>query len=251
MRARVTVVVGAVGGVGASTLAALLARRRVAAGRTVVLVDLDVGRGGVDVLLGLEQASGVRWTDLAGVRGTLGPEDLDGLLPSWRGVDVLSAGRVPAGGVRAAGGMSRGADGALGGADAVAAVCGALASARRDVVVDLPAAVVRTGGDEPPWRELLGVGRVLVVTGQDVLGVAGGVAALAALGTACDAGVLRRRRGARVAPGEAAAALGVPIAGLLPADGAVASSTDRGLGPIPAAWSALARAVRRIDGGDS
>ncbi len=289
MTARVTVVVGAVGGVGASTLAALLARRRAAAGGSALLVDLDLGRGGIDVLLGLERASGVRWPDLAGVRGTLALDDLDGLLPRWRGVDVLSAGRPAV--TRVAAGSSSGADASAQGSwgareavgpRAVAAVCAAVAAAGRDVVadgrdvvVDLPAGVLQgplafaagvaagpqgADGDGErgaallsgsPWAELLRVARVLVVTGQDVLGVSGGVAAATALGVRCDGLVLRRRRRARVAPVEVADALGAPVAGLLPSDRAVAASTDRGLGPVPVPWSPLARAVRRIDGGRS
>lgn len=286
MTARVTVVVGAVGGVGASTLAALLARRRAAAGGPALLVDLDLGRGGIDVLLGLERAPGVRWPDLAGVRGTLALDDLDGLLPRWRGVDVLSAGRpagtrAEAGSLPAVDAATRGpwaGDGAGRGAWgsrelghlAVAAVCAAVVAAGQDVVVDLPAgvvqgAVVTTAGvpagprsapggappPESPWAELLRVARVLVVTGQDVLGVAGGVAAASSLGARCDGVVLRRRRRARVAPAEVAGALGAPVAGMLPGDRAVAVSTDRGLGPVPVPWSPLARAVRRIEGARS
>lgn len=260
--------VGAVGGVGASTLAALLARERAVDGRRVVLVDLDLGHGGIDVLLGLERATGARWPELAAARGTLALDDLDGLLPRWRGVEVLSAGRTAVGGgSRAAsgagsGGGSRAASGGEGGGPAgevglgdgavpwaaVAAVWGALLASATDVVVDVPAHAARA---DRRVADLLQGARVLLVTGQDVLGVAGAVAARTALVGARAQLVLRRRAGARVAPAEAARALDLPLAGLVPRDRGVAGATDRGLGPAVPAWSPLARAVRRISQGSA
>ena len=63
-------VVGARGGVGASTLAAALAAR--GARRTAsVLVDLDAAAPGLDLLVGLEDDPGVRWPDLAGAAGAI------------------------------------------------------------------------------------------------------------------------------------------------------------------------------------
>lgn len=258
----VTAVVGAVGGVGASTVAALLARERAVDGRRVVLVDLDLGHGGIDVLLGLERATGARWPELAGARGTLAPDDLDGLLPRWRGVEVLSAGRAAfEGGSGAvavagagAGGDGGGPAGEVGPGDgavpwaAVAAVWDALLAPGTDVVVDLPAHAAL--GDRRV-AELLQGARVLLVTGQDVLGVAGAVAARTAVVGGRTQLVLRRRAGARVAPAEAARALDLPLAGLVPGDRGVAGATDRGLGPAVPAWSPLARAVRRIARGSA
>ncbi|HMO10966.1 MAG TPA: pilus assembly protein FlpE, partial [Actinotalea sp.] len=112
------VVAGVSGGVGASTLAALLAQERSRAGR-VVLMDLGAG-GGLDVLLGLERVPGARWPDLDGLHGAVAPQDLDGLLPRWRSVEVLSASR----------------HGAPPGVDAVAEVVDAFRGAGAFVVVD-------------------------------------------------------------------------------------------------------------------
>lgn len=225
----VTAVVGAVGGVGASTLAALLARQRAIDGGGATLVDLHLGRGGIEVLLGIERESGVRWPDLSGVRGTLAQADLDGLLPRWRGVEVLSA-------------TGRGGD-----VDptAVAAVVRGLVGSGRPVIVDLPAGVGPSGWVLP---ELVGSVDLVLVTGQDVLGVAG-AAAVRDVVVGDARLVLRRRAAARVAPGEEARALGLPLAGLLPTDRGVAGATDRGLGPTVPSWSPLARAVRRIGRG--
>lgn len=225
--ARGVTVVGAVGGVGASTLAALLARRWAADGERVTLVDLDPVGGGIDVLLGIEAVEGVRWADLGGVRGTLDGADLDGLLPTWRGVEVLSGDRRT--------GPVEG--------EAFRAVWPALSGAGRVVVADLPghALVPSDGGPGP----LAGGRDVLLVTGQDVLGVAGGVRVRGTLGSQVPL-VLRRRARARVAPLEAARLLDADLVGLLPGDRSLAEATDRGFGPVVAAWSPLGRSVRRI-----
>lgn len=257
LRGGVTIVAGAVGGVGTSTLAALLSRQWAAEGRRVVLVDLALARGGIEVLLGLERADGARWPDLAGVRGTLAPGDLDGLLPRWAGVEVLSATRAGAGsrdGRRGAG---------AGGVDlqAVAAVWRGLVESGRIVVADVPMGVAPPGdpsgtvpglppegsGGGYPWSVVGGPGAcdVLVVTGQDVLGVAGAAAVRDVVGPDARL-VLRRRPSARVAPAEAAGALDLRLAGLVPTDRGVAGATDRGLGPLVPSWSPLARAVRGI-----
>jgi hypothetical protein len=220
-------VVGAVGGVGASTLAVLLARRWAADGESVTLVDLDPVGGGIEVLLGIEAVEGIRWADLGGVRGTLESTDLDGLLPTWCGVDVLSGDRRT--------GPVEG--------EALRAVWGALSGAGRVVVADLPghAAIAPDGGPGP----LSGGRDVLLVTGQDVLGVAGGVRVRGSLGSRVQL-VLRRRARARVAPLEAAQLLDADLVGLLPGDRRLPEGADRGFGPVVAAWSPLGRSVRRI-----
>lgn len=238
----VVVVVGAGGGVGASTLAALIAQRRAGSSRTrqgspgsVVLVDLDQARGGVEVLLGIEAERGARWSDVAHVRGTLGPGDLDGVLPRWRGVDVLSAGR----GTRAD-------------AQAVAAVSVALVERYDTVVVDVPAHVLLAdvGGADGPASLLLGARTdLLLVAGQDVRGVANALAVRPALDGGPSRLVLRRRRGARVAPLEAAHLLDLALLAMLPADRRVADATERGLGPVVGRWSPMARAVGRVADG--
>ena len=85
-------VVGGRGGAGASTLAAAVARH-LARRTATVLVDLDRASGGIDVLLGLEAADGVRWPDLADARGDVPGADVLALLPRWGPCAVLSADR--------------------------------------------------------------------------------------------------------------------------------------------------------------
>lgn len=91
-RALVVGVVGAGGGVGASTHAALVARR-LARGTATALVDLDPGAAGLDVVLGVEEAEGARWPDLRGAGGDVPGADVLALLPRWGACAVLSADR--------------------------------------------------------------------------------------------------------------------------------------------------------------
>jgi secretion/DNA translocation related CpaE-like protein len=222
-------VVGAAGGAGASTLATLLARRRARDGRTV-LVDLDPGAGGLDVLLGVEDRPGLRWSHLQHVRGELDPRELHGALPVWDGVEVLSA--DPAFDLP---------DDAV-----VGAVVRALAADDATVVVDLPGRLVRTAD-----RWAVGSGdddAAVLVTAQDVRGVAAGLAVLRWWDRPPATHlVLRRRPSARVAPAQAAHVLGLPLAGLLPADRSVAAAADRGLGPLVRPRGRLDRSLARID----
>ena len=89
----VVAVVGAGGGAGASTFAAGLALAAASRSLRVLLVDADPVGGGLDVLLGIEDAAGVRWPDLADTRGRLSAASLDQALPHVGGVAVLSSGR--------------------------------------------------------------------------------------------------------------------------------------------------------------
>jgi hypothetical protein len=220
-------VVGATGGVGATTFAALLARDRTRAGQ-VTLVDLG-GGAGVDVLLGIERAPGARWSALAGLRGTLEPDALDGLLPRWGRVEVLSADRC----------------GPDPGAQAVRAVLDALRAQGRAVVVDLASAALGSEvGDAVAEHVGSGRGELVLLAGQDVLGAAGAVAARARHHGPAHL-VLRRRRSG-VAPLEAAHVVDLPLLGLLPSDRRIADAVERGLGPQPG--RRLRRAVARIGG---
>ncbi|HEX7805217.1 MAG TPA: pilus assembly protein FlpE, partial [Cellulomonas sp.] len=86
-------VVGARGGAGASTFAAALAHRFARSGMTA-LVDLDRAGGGIEVVVGIEGAGGLRWPDLVDARGTVDARELAALLPRWGGCAVLSADRT-------------------------------------------------------------------------------------------------------------------------------------------------------------
>lgn len=86
---------GTHGGVGASTLAigiGLVAARN---GHRTLLVDGDSTGGGLDVLLGAENESGLRWPDLMSSRGRIAPAELEGALLHVNGISVLSWDRGP------------------------------------------------------------------------------------------------------------------------------------------------------------
>ena len=89
-RGRLLVVGGACGGAGASTVATAVA---LAAAPGVTLVDADPWGAGLDLLLGAERADGLRWPELAGLRGRVDGEALLAALPAVEGVTVVAASR--------------------------------------------------------------------------------------------------------------------------------------------------------------
>ncbi|GAB3206461.1 septum site-determining protein Ssd [Marinactinospora thermotolerans] len=86
-------VIGGRGGAGASLLAVALALAARRAGKQTVLLDADPLGGGLDLLLGHEDAPGARWPDLAARRGRLNWPALRDSLPSARGIALLAWGR--------------------------------------------------------------------------------------------------------------------------------------------------------------
>lgn len=86
-------VMSAGSGAGASTFAVTTSLAAAARSMRVLLVDADPLGGGLDVLLGIEDADGVRWRDLADTRGRLSAATLGQALPHVSGVSVLSWGR--------------------------------------------------------------------------------------------------------------------------------------------------------------
>lgn len=237
MPAEVVVVVGACGGVGASTLAALIALARSAAG-PVGLVDLAPSGGGIEVLLGIEDEPGARWPDLDALRGSVAAADLDAVLPRWRGIEVL-------------GGDRRWGPAAP---TAVGALWPALVNRYATLVLDLPAATAGSGelmdggpGSDPgPGARRVST---VVLTSQDVRGVAAALAVSARRPAGRGHLALRRRRAARVAPLEAAHVLDLPLLAMVPSDRRVAEATDRGLGPVVGPRSRLARSVAALTAG--
>jgi secretion/DNA translocation related CpaE-like protein len=120
----VTVVGSCCGGAGVSTVATALAVA--AAGGApggVLLVDADGWGAGLDLLLGAERSQGLRWPELAGVRGRVSGPALIAALPEAHGVPVLAASREAPEDVPG---------------DALAAVVAAARDSGHGVVVDLP-----------------------------------------------------------------------------------------------------------------
>lgn len=86
-------VLGGSGGVGASSFAAVLAAGLAAEVGRAALVDVDPAGGGVDVLLGVEAVTGLRWSGLRVGGGRLDPDLLLNRLPVWHSVAVLACDR--------------------------------------------------------------------------------------------------------------------------------------------------------------
>ena len=249
---RVIGVVGARGGIGASSLAAALARRLTRAGpgrrpgrrgggaatgwpaarapAAVALVDLDAG-GGLDVLLGVEGARGLRWPDLTGARGEVSGAELTALLPRWSGVTVLSADRARPGAPPE---------------EVVADVLDALVASHDRVVLDLARRDV-LGGRGPLDR----CGVVLVLAARDLRSAAG----VLALRSALLAQVPEVRLVVRgPAPGglgvlELAHVVDLPVAASMGPQRGFDAALERGSGPGLRRRGPLARAVDRLAAG--
>lgn len=203
-------VVGARGGVGASTLAALVAlgaSRRTA----TVLVDLEAASGGLDVLVGLEEQAGARWPDLARARGDVDGRDVVALLPRWGRVALLSCDRARPGPVEP---------------ETAADVVGALARVSGCLVVDLGRAAVLAG------HPVLGrCDRVALVAGRDLRSVAGALSLRPALAEVAVGLVVRGPGPGGLGADELAEAVGLPVLWSGRPDRALVRAAEQGLVP--------------------
>ncbi len=222
---RVLGVVGARGGVGASTLAALVAAR--GSRRTAtVLVDLDEAAGGLDVLVGLEGTDGARWPDLAQARGDVDGHDVVALLPRWGRVAVLSADRARPGPVDR---------------EVRSDVLRALTAVAGLVVLDLGRGAALAGG-------AAGCGGVALLASRDLRSVAGAVALRGALtATGADVGlVVRGPAPGGLGAAELAEAVGLPLLWAGRGDRRVGRAAEQGVltghGPAGAAAAAVLEA---------
>ena len=89
--APIIAVTGACGGAGASHVAVAIARTAaLRLPRGALLIDGDPLGGGLELLVELENAPGLRWRDLAAVHGRVPPDALRDALPAVDGLRVLS-----------------------------------------------------------------------------------------------------------------------------------------------------------------
>jgi len=215
-------VVGACGGVGASTLAATTAQLAARRELRAVLVDGDPCGGGLDLVTGAEVASGSRWNDLDGAVGQVGAAELQSTLPVHRGLAHVSFGRAD--------------EGVRGASPVIAAALRGF-----DVVVaDVPRHLDELG------RELVARSVLTVVVVPRRLGgiVAAG-SLLARLEPLTDAVVAVTRAGpGAVSRATVARDLGVPVIAELHASRRVAADVEHGLGPMRA--RTVVSAARRV-----
>lgn len=194
-------VVGARGGLGASTLVGLLAAemgRRTSA----VAVDLAPG-GGLDVVLGLEAQTGPRWPDLLGAADAPGDKLVDAL-PRWGATAVLSADRLRP--------SPRPED-----------VLETIAQAAGVIVFDLSRADL-----EKRWFPLSRCDHLLVLVGRDIGSVAGGVALLRQIPENVSRAGLVTRSGA-LSIAEVSETLRQPVLAQIPNQRSLPAGAERGL----------------------
>ncbi|MFW3170157.1 septum site-determining protein Ssd [Geodermatophilus sp. CPCC 206100] len=230
-RGSLLVVGSSCGGAGASTVAAAVALSA-APGGGALLVDADGWGAGLDLVLGAEHTEGLRWPELAGLRGRVAGDALMAALPEVSGVSVLAP--------------SRGAPADVP-AEALQAVVEAARAGGWPVVVDLP----RTAG--PELAEV-----VLAEADLAVLVVAGRLRAASAARLLVTAGpdgrpapwaaaqlVVRRTAGG-LSPDEVADVVGRPVLAELGHDRGAAARGERGEPPAVGARSPLGAVARRV-----
>lgn len=225
-------IIGGHGGAGATTLAAAVAMAAVDDSRRVLLLDVDDLGAGIDLTLGVEAQSGLRWQDLTVHGGTVRGQSLHDALPKASdGLSILAPRRDVAGAVT------------------VDAVIATLDAGRADgdvIVVDLPradSAVVRAVVES--------VDLVAVVTTATVHGVASSrVVAARICGTEVATEVVVRGP----APGglrgvEVADAIGLPLLATYRSDPGLAGRLEAGrlrIGPRQQLGRAAATICRRL-----
>jgi len=232
---RVVGVVGGRGGAGATTLAVALALRAAKAGLRVVLVDADGLGGGIDLSLGAEEVPGPRWPEVAHLVGTGArpgrlPEPRSALtVLSWDRSDRL---QLPA--------------------EVVTRVFEMLTTtgpARGDLIlVDLPRVPDPVGS-----AALARCDVVLLVVPAEVRACAAAARVAQTLTLTCPdvRVVVRGPAPGRLRPGRVAAALGLPLAGVLRAEPGLAADLERGLPPGRRQRGPLGRFARSfLDGLD-
>ncbi|HEY2203668.1 MAG TPA: septum site-determining protein Ssd [Pseudonocardia sp.] len=217
-RGRVLAVIGGRGGAGASVLAAAVAVAGVANGERVMLVDCDPLGGGIDLLLGAEQAHGLRWPDLTLSEGRVAVSSLRAALP------MPSVGGEPG----ALTVLSCDREGAGPRPGAVASVLDAGRRGGETVICDVPRYPTDTACAALAEADLT----VLVVPAE-VRSTAAAARVSAVLG---DRGasaqlVVRGPAPGGLSPRDVAAALGLPLLHAMKPEPGLAKSLDRGRPP--------------------
>ncbi len=221
-------VVGGRGGAGASTLSVALGHAAARREAAVMLVEADPLGGGLDVMLGLEDAEGLRWPDLAGSRGRVSTASLRSAVLSQGGLGVLPWARddvlqVPA--------------------EAVTAVLSAAARAHDLVVVDLPRSL-----DPASIEAVTRCSVVYLLVPAEVRAVSSAARVAVALGTLAARleVVVRGPAPSGLTGEEIADALDLPLAGEMRAEPRLAAALERGEPPGGRPRGPLARLSARL-----
>ncbi|MGF7234324.1 MAG: septum site-determining protein Ssd [Frankia sp.] len=227
-RSVVIAVAGGRGGAGATSLAVAMAMAGRRRDLRTVLIDADPLGGGIDLALGAEDASGLRWADLSSTRGRVPPRALSEALPQVDGVSLLSWDRTEAPPV------------------APEAMSALLSSVRRGsdlVVVDLPRA------PDEAARIAISLSTVaLVVVPAEVRATAAAIRVAALIVPHCAdvRAVVRQPGPATLAATTVADAVGLPLAGVIRPEPGLSESLERGEPPGTRRRGPLARFCARF-----
>lgn len=226
--ARVVAVLGGRGGAGASVLAAGLASTAARLGRRVLLVDADPLGGGLDLVLGWEDDTGLRWPELTATSGRLDGLALVGALPKRGDLAMLSFDRRQAGAAPP---------------EAMAAVLAAGRNARDLVVVDVPRHL-----DQAATVALQTADECLLVVPAEVRAATAAAKVVTAASEHCAQIRLLVRGPApgRLTAEEISRSLGVPLAGTLRPEQGLPAMLEGGVAPTTGGRGALAVLCRRL-----
>lgn len=205
-------IMGGCGGAGATTLAASLVLAAAHRGFSPLLVDADPYGGGIDLVLGHEEVTGMRWRDLDRTQGRVSGESLRQVLPSRAGVSSLSWDRADPVDVAAA---------------SVRAVLAAAARSYDLVAVDLPRQF-DAAAEEVLSRSVLTV--LLVPEDIHALSASGRVLARLQRQTG-NIVLLTRARRDGIGAAAVSETLGLPVLGRLRHERRLAANLDSGVGP--------------------
>jgi secretion/DNA translocation related CpaE-like protein len=235
--ARVLAVIGGRGGAGASILAAGLAVTAVNAGRRTLLVDADPLGGGLDLALGWEQVDGLRWPALARTGGHVDPPALLNALPNRGDLVLLSFARAPQPAQEPSAELLPIA------AEAMAATLDAARRGRDIVVIDVPRHL-----DDAAVLALQAADRAFLVVPAELRAVASAACINAMVAVHCEdrAVVVRGPSPGRLRPREVAAALGLPLAGMLRPDPGMCQALERGEAPTATGRGPLADLCKHL-----
>ena len=216
-------VLGGSGGAGATTFACALGQVAARTG-TAVVIDADPLGPGLDRVLGLDQAPGIRWDGLCSTTGRLSGRSLREAVPRRENLGVLTWAAGPAAPLQAF------------------AVREALSAARRGheiVVLDLPRAL------DPLVEELVSrCDLVVLVAAATVAGVASATRMAARLADRPTMRLAVRGRGTE--PEQVARITGVPLLTSMGDQRGLAEAVDLGFGPVRTQRSPLGRAAREV-----
>lgn len=218
-------VVGGAGGVGATVFAAALAQAFATQLRTLV-VDADALGAGIDRVLGLERADGIRWDALMQATGRLSARSLREALPRRGRLSVLGwpvdrHAQLP-----------------------VFAMREALSAAQRGfdaVVVDVPR------HPDPAAEEVLArCDCVVLVSTVTVPAVAATARVARRLPPGPGNGLVLRGSAAGIATHEVARLVGLPVLAVMGDQRGLDEAINLGVGPLRSTRGALARTARQV-----